>query len=174
MSLKELTHDNHVLAESHPFTKVLLSGTIQPEVYASLLVNQLAQYTALESQAQDFLKQVPGLARTQQIAKDVQELGFDCKLHPATHKYVEYIQTITDADLLWAHIYVKHMGDLFGGQILKRLVPGSGHMYQFENRSELIGQVRAKLCDSMAQEANRCFTQTLELFTELANEHNIQ
>ena len=76
--------------------------------------------------------------------------------------------------MLWAHLYVKHMGDLFGGQILKRLVPGSGHMYQFENRQELIGQVRAQLCDSMADEANLCFTQTLELFSELANEHNIQ
>lgn len=171
MSLKELTHNNHVLAEAHPFTQVLLSGKISPEVYSSLLVNQLAQYTALELQAQDLL--LPGLARAQAIAKDVEELGYSCTLCAATYRYVEYIKTVTDPEQLWAHLYVKHMGDLFGGQILKRLVPGSGHMYQFENRQELISQVRAQLSDSMAEEANLCFTQTLELFTELASEHNI-
>lgn len=171
MSLKELTHNSHVLAEAHSFTQVLLSGKITPEVYSSLLANQLVQYTALETQAQDLL--IPGLARARNIALDLAELGYAPQIHQATYRYVEYIKNVTNPQQLWAHLYVKHMGDLFGGQILKRLVPGSGHMYQFENRSELIQQVRAKLCDSMADEANLCFTQTLELFSELAHEHSI-
>lgn len=33
-TLKELTHDNHELAEAHPFTKLLLSGSIPENVYA--------------------------------------------------------------------------------------------------------------------------------------------
>jgi heme oxygenase len=172
MSLKELTHNSHVLAEAHPFTKMLLSGTISPKVYAALLTNQLQQYTALETQTQHLL--FPGLARAQRIAEDLQELNHTSNICQATTDYVEYIQSITNPQQLWAHLYVKHMGDLFGGQILKKLVPGSGRMYEFENRTELIKQVRAQLCDSMAPEANHCFTQTLQLFTELANEHNIQ
>jgi heme oxygenase len=172
MSLKELTHSNHVLAEAHPFTKVLLSGSISPKVYADLLTNQLQQYIALETQAKHLL--LPGLARAQHIAEDLTELNHSSSICQATVDYVEYIQSINDPKLLWAHLYVKHMGDLFGGQILKKLVPGSGRMYEFENRTELIKQVRQQLSDDMADEANRCFTQTLELFTELANEHNIQ
>jgi len=174
MSLKDLTHNYHVLAEAHPFTRVLLSGNISAEVYAGLLANQLMQYTALETQAQHLLAEVPGLARAEYINQDLQELKFAPNICSSTLHYVEYIKTLTDPKLLWAHLYVKHMGDLFGGQILKKLVPGSGRMYQFENRTELIKQVRAQLSDDMAAEANRCFTQTLQLFTELANEHNIQ
>jgi heme oxygenase len=172
LSLKELTHNNHVLAEAHAFTQVLLSGKISPKVYSSLLANQLVQYTALETQAQHLL--IPGLARARNIALDLQELGYTPQICQTTYQYIEYIKNVTDPKLLWAHLYVKHMGDLFGGQILKKLVPGSGRMYEFENRTHLIKQVRAQLCDSMAPEANRCFTQTLQLFTELANEHNIQ
>jgi heme oxygenase len=66
------------------------------------------------------------------------------------------------------------MGDLYGGQLIKKLVPGTTTMYEFFNRKELIEVLRSKLDVSMAEEANKCFVFALELFTELANEHNIQ
>jgi hypothetical protein len=47
-------------------------------------------------------------------------------------------------------------------------------MYDFSNRSELISALRQKLDVNMAAEANECFAFAIELFTELANEHNIQ
>ena len=40
-----------------------------------------------------------------------------------------------------AHIYVRHFGDLFGGQMMKKVVVGSGKMYDFKNRSELIKEL---------------------------------
>ena len=43
-TLKELTHDNHELAEAHPFTKLLLSGSIPENVYADFLYG-LGVYT---------------------------------------------------------------------------------------------------------------------------------
>jgi heme oxygenase len=66
------------------------------------------------------------------------------------------------------------MGDLYGGQMIKRVVPGTTNMYEFENRKELIDSLRNKLDISMAAEANYCFDFAIELFTELANEYNIQ
>ena len=48
-TLKELTHDNHELAEAHPFTKLLLSGSIPENVYADFLYNQQAIYYSLEA-----------------------------------------------------------------------------------------------------------------------------
>lgn len=47
-------------------------------------------------------------------------------------------------------------------------------MYDFSNRKELTDALRQKLDIAMAAEANECFGFAIELFTELANEHNIQ
>jgi hypothetical protein len=66
------------------------------------------------------------------------------------------------------------MGDMYGGQMIKKCVPGNGRMYEFENRKELIQALRNKLDTSMASEAIHCFGYAIQLFTELANEHNIQ
>jgi heme oxygenase len=66
------------------------------------------------------------------------------------------------------------MGDLYGGQMIKKVVPGTASMYDFSNRKELIDALRQKLDVAMAAEANECFVFAIELFTELANEHNIQ
>ena len=33
---------------------------------------------------------------------------------------------------IMAHIYVRHMGDLSGGQMIRRKVPGLGKMYKFD------------------------------------------
>ena len=40
MSLKELTKDVHRDAERQTFVKVLMSGEIDPELYATFLANQ--------------------------------------------------------------------------------------------------------------------------------------
>ena len=48
MNLKELTKENHTLAERQAFVKVLMSGKIDPKVYAIYLWNQFPQYEILE------------------------------------------------------------------------------------------------------------------------------
>jgi heme oxygenase len=74
---------------------------------------------------------------------------------------------------LLAHIYIRHFGDLYGGQIIKKAVPGSGKMYEFEDRNGLIAKVRERLSDELGEEANRAIEFNLQLFEEIANEHNI-
>ena len=65
-------------------------------------------------------------------------------------------------------IYVRHMGDLSGGQIIKRFVPGSGQHYQFnEDVTELKEKVRAKLHDGLADEAKVCFNMIKTFMEEL-------
>ena len=66
-----------------------------------------------------------------------------------------------------AHIYVRHFGDLFGGQMMKKVVVGSGKMYDFKNRSELIKELRSRLDDSLADEANKVMLWAIELFKAL-------
>ena len=177
-TLKELTHDNHVLAEQQPFTKLLLSGNISENIYADFLYNQHAIYQTLETVAKGrgLLDGLPEIERNQKIQLDFENLP-KCKttLYTSTQKYIQYLTTrnLSDNQIL-AHLYVRHMGDLYGGQMIKRVVPGTTTMYEFENRKELIDALRQKLDINMAAEANECFAFAIELFTELANEHNIQ
>lgn len=177
-TLKELTHESHEQAESHAFTKLLLSGTMSAAIYADFLYNQSAIYYSLEAMAKrkGLLNGLDGLERTVKIGDDFDNLQIEkVKLYPSTLRYINYItnRNLSDQQIL-AHIYVRHMGDLYGGQMIKKLVPGTPTMYDFENRKELIDALRPRLDVSMGPEANECFAYAIELFTELANEYNIQ
>jgi heme oxygenase len=176
-TLKELTQEIHEQAESHPFTKLVLSKSIPNQVYGDFLYNQHAIYHTLETVCgvRGLLQDLPGLCRADLIRQDLDDLNITTvKLYTSTHKYTHYVAcNLTDHQLL-AHLYVRHMGDMYGGQMIKHCVPGSGRMYNFEDRASLIATLRSKLDSSMASEANHCFGYAIQLFTELANEHNIQ
>jgi heme oxygenase len=171
-TLKELTHDNHVRAEAHPFTKLLLSGKISNGIYATFLANQLLQYQTLEHCSQHLLDQIPGLARSELILKDLLELDEPVIFFDSTAEYCNHVKQLNDHDL-WAHIYTKHMGDLYGGQILKKAVPGNGLMYKFDDRKLMIEELRTKLDISMATEANYSFQSAIKLFNRIADEYNL-
>jgi polyhydroxyalkanoate synthesis regulator phasin len=59
------------------------------------------------------------------------------------------------------------MGDLSGGQMISRKVPGQGRYYQFDNAKELKEKIRKKIDDSMADEAKICFDFATELFQDM-------
>jgi len=87
----------------------------------------------------------------------------------ATKKYLAHMKTImNDADKLMAHVYVRHMGDLSGGQMIKKRIPGKGTFYDFEGDiKETKESIRAKTNDSMADEAKICFDYATELFKDM-------
>lgn len=175
-NLKELTKEQHKNAERSLFIKKLLKQELTPYQYYVYLCNQFLMYTALEGYATelDVLNGIEEIKRGVALSKDLQELekeyGFEIPVHlKTTGKYVNHIYSIReDADKLLAHIYVRHMGDLSGGQIIKRFVPGSGQHYQFETDvTELKEKVRAKLHDGLADEAKVCFNMIKEFMIEL-------
>ena len=173
--LRDLIKEKHDKAESQPFVKYLLSGNISNRDYAEYLYNQSLIYTALEKVAGGVLTGIEEVKRAGRIFEDLRELDeYELKVMPSTVAYIDYI---TNSDLseqdLMAHIYVRHMGDMFGGQMIKKLVPGSGRMYDFVNRSELIKSIRDRLTDDMAEEANVVFDFAIGLFEDLENEYSI-
>jgi heme oxygenase len=177
-NLKQLTHENHTKAEAHPFTKRLVKGELSKQEYADYLYNQLPAYHKLETlcEQRGLLTNIESIKRSQAILNDFNDLVANyptAKIYPSTINYVNYLENLTDNQLL-AHLYVRHMGDMFGGQMIKTKIPGKGSMYDFENRKELIQNLREKLSDDLATEANTCFEQIFDLFTDLANEHTIQ
>lgn len=176
MSLKELTHEQHKRAETRPFVKVLFSGNVNPKLYATYLKNQHPMYEILEvcAMPHGLFNGLPEIRRAPAILTDFLELwGTDNteqpKMCPVVNEYIKYILSIKDDPRkLLAHIYVRHMGDLSGGQMIAKRVPGSGKYYQFGDNPDAIKEaIRTKLDDDLADEARVCFDFAAKFFDEM-------
>jgi heme oxygenase len=55
------------------------------------------------------------------------------------------------------------MGDLHGGQMIKKIVEAAHSHLEFEDRAELIKTVRTMLSDDMAVEANIAFEWAIKI-----------
>lgn len=183
MSLKDLTYEHHKQAETRPFVKVLFSGNIDPKLYATYLKNQHPMYEILEVCAMPagLFNGIPDIRRSPAILSDFLELWGDDpgqpKMCPVVDDYIKYILSIRDKpEKLMAHIYVRHFGDLSGGQMIAKRVPGSGKYYQFNgDPTEIKDAIRSKLNDNMADEAKVCFEFATRFFEEMmviADEYN--
>ena len=173
-NLKELTWEHHKDAERQDFVKVLMSGKINPELYATYLWNQHKKYDILEAiaGAQGLLDDLPDIRRKMKIEQDFLELwksDTPPTITNSTQHYIMHMKSIiADRNAIMAHVYVLHMGDLSGGQMIAKKAPGEGRMYQFDtDKVALKEAIRAKTNDEMAEEAKYCFTASTNLFKEL-------
>ena len=62
------------------------------------------------------------------------------------------------------------MGDLYGGQIIAKRVPGQGRFYKFKDADKLKEQIRAELTDDLGDEARVAFEWAIKIMRELNNE----
>ena len=175
MSLREYTQAKHREAETQPFVKELLGGSITEERYATFLFNLHPIYNVLEHFAllHGTINDLGDIRRANAILEDYRELWKKEGTPPAcpsVGRYMEYIKNelARDPDRLFAHIYVRHMGDLAGGQMIAKRVPGSGKMYQFEDADNLKTKIRTKLKDSMGDEENVAFDFAIDIMKEMA------
>jgi heme oxygenase len=177
MSLKDITKDLHHEAETTKFAKTLLSGNITKEQYANYLYQMLAIYDPLEffCTRQGIFNRLPGLARNKEIYKDFLEIEdpeYHYVLLPSTLEYHIYLLNLGNdkkrSRLIKAHMYVRHMGDLFGGQVIKKQVPFTSHnFYNFENSEILKSKIREELDDSLGSEARVAFEYAIKIMKEL-------
>lgn len=181
--IKELTWEHHKNAERQAFVKTLMSGEIDPQYYAHYLYNQLACYSALEKEAQvnSLFRTTIGLQRAEHLYYDYKSLWNDLDNPPSltesTQEYVKHIDTIKDdAEKLYAHIYVRHMGDLSGGQMIKKKTPGPNRYLTFKNRQVIdFGRIVKETVNSylnvyeinVVSEARLCFDYATRLFGEM-------
>jgi|TARA_B110000908_G_C10260871_1_gene459125 heme oxygenase len=172
-NLKELTWEHHKNAERQVFVKELMSGKISEERYATLLFNLHPQYNILETFAK--LHDLLDVRIAPSIHADYHELwnesegAYTPTALPVVKEYMDHIVSIgQDPEKLMAHIYVRHMGDLSGGQMISKKIPGSGTMYQFdEDVDGLKEKIRTRLDDSMADEAKIAFDFATKLFQQM-------
>ena len=70
-------------------------------------------------------------------------------------------------DDFMAHVYVRYLGDLRGGQMIAKKIPGNGKYYDFTNPQELAQSIYMNLNDTMAEEAKKVFDFATQLFIEM-------
>lgn len=179
MSLKEITQDLHHEAETTKFSQLLLSGEISKEDYRNYLYNLLAIYDPIEwySNRQGFFTNLKSLPRLRSIHSDFVELddGGYYYMTPATLDYQAYLHKLGNdperKHLIRAHLYCRHMGDLYGGQIIKKRVShiSSGKFYHFENEDYMKTQIRQELTDDLGPEARVAFTFAIKMMKDLYN-----
>jgi heme oxygenase len=181
IDIREATKEQHRQAEQQEFVKILMSGEIHPRLYATFLYNLSHCYAALEKWAgyQGLLDRLPDIARTEKLAHDCQDLWVRITPQPeitdSTKRYIEHIDSIRrEPAKLFAHVYVRYLGDLYGGQIIKTKTPGVNTYLNFDNTKQLIQVIRETINNyietddnEVIAEAKICFEYATELFKEM-------
>ena len=172
MSLKELTKDNHALAETTPFMKSVFAGTMPKDVWTDYTYQKQLWYKEIERAARQvgLLENLAGIERSELIMEDYREMIAGTFLYntykSVTKDYVIYLQSLKDRNKILAHLYTWHMGDMFGGQMIKKIINAPHRHLEFANTSELIAVLRPMLTDDLADEANVAFEWAIKILNQ--------
>jgi heme oxygenase len=138
--LKEGTKDQHRAAQRLPFIKRLISAKVQKDEYIVFLVSLYHLYDAMETALEEnkdnkYLKLTwfpKELSRRDALIADLTYLCAPANwrdvvansITDATRDYVKYVKNLAkhEPQLLLAHAYTRYLGDLAGGQILKKKI----------------------------------------------------
>lgn len=201
--LNEGTKPLHTEAERSGVMGALLRGRASREAYLRLLSSLHAIYEALEDgldyQAEHPAlrpMQSPGFARRAALEADLAAaLGRlwrdEAPAHPLALDYAAHLRTLalTDPARLLSHAWLRYLGDLNGGQIIARLIKGSGALgdvptafYEFPDIAEpraAAAEWRARLDalpfgdeerSGLVAEAQDGFRRHIALFAALADQ----
>ena len=167
MSLKELTAEKHKIAEATPFMKAVFAQTLPKDVWIDWTYQKALFYNVIEAQCKiaGYLDDLPGIERTHLLMKDYKEMtGGEVinSFREPTIGYYKYVLGLESKDAL-AHLYTWHMGDMFGGQSIKKIVDAPHASLEFEDPKLLMTNIRVKLTDDLGPEANRAFDWAIKI-----------
>ncbi|TBR56719.1 heme oxygenase [Westiellopsis prolifica IICB1] len=133
--LREGTKHSHTMAENTAFMKCFLKGIVEKSFFRKLLADLYFVYSALEAELQRHqnhciisLIYFPELNRQANLEKDLafyfgENWREQIMPSSAGQVYVARIHEVANAqpELLIAHAYTRYMGDLSGGQALRKI-----------------------------------------------------
>jgi heme oxygenase len=189
------------MAENVNFIKSFLGGVIDKGSYTEMLSKLYFVYEAIENAMEknkdhEYIKPIyfPELNRTDSLKEDlIFHYGEDwlenVTLSKATLDYVNRINAISKEkpELLVAHAYTRYLGDLSGGQILKKIAQRSMGLegskglafYEFKEVSDEAQfklnykaaldslPIKENEASQIIAEANTAFTLNMNIFSEL-------
>ncbi len=199
--LREGTEKSHTMAENVGFVKCFLKGVVEKQSYRKLVTNLYFVYSAMEEEMEKLKDHpivskiyYPELNRKHSLEQDLyfyfgSRWREEAKLSEAGEAYVKRIREVanTQPELLVAHSYTRYLGDLSGGQILKKiaqramnLADGEGTAFyefqdipdekEFKNRyRQAMDELPVDLAtaEEIVAEANDAFAMNMKLFQEL-------
>lgn len=199
--LREGTKKSHSMAENTGFVACFLKGTVEKNSYRKLVSNLYFVYSAMEEemarhQHDPIISQIyfPELNRKEALEQDLSYYygaNWRQEVAPsdAAKSYIGRIRQVsnTSPELLVAHSYTRYLGDLSGGQILKKiavtgmnLTDGQGtQFYEFPTITDekafknTYRQAMNDLPvddvtgDRIVDEANDAFGMNMKMFKEL-------
>jgi heme oxygenase len=165
MSLKDLTKEKHKEAENSTFNVRMMKGNLTASEYVRYLVQQKEIFKKLEEVELPHSE----MNRLNNIDSDITELSSRHDTHivlDSTQQYILHLDSLSVEERL-PHVYLNYMALLFGGQMFKKIVPGSGLFYSFDNPQEIIQSIREIQQDEWADEVSRGFDFIKGIFDEL-------
>lgn len=175
MSLKEATYEKHKAAENTPFMKAVFAQKLPMDLWADFTYQKSLIYNGIEGVAGacNVIQDLPDINRAHYLYLDYKQLTGGVMKHPYRQVAIDYYKYILslfpDQDKITAHLYVWHMGDLYGGQMIKKILPSTHKALEFKNPDLLKNNLRTKLKDEMADEANIAFDWAIKLL----NDYNV-
>ncbi|NEQ95796.1 MAG: heme oxygenase (biliverdin-producing) [Cyanothece sp. SIO2G6] len=198
--LREGTKKSHTMAENVGFVKCFLKGVVEKKSYRKLVTNLYYVYTAMEEEMvkhsnHPVISKIyfSELNRKESLEQDLQfyygpNWQEEIEISPVGQAYVDRIREIsaTEPELMVAHSYTRYLGDLSGGQILKKIAQramnldeGGTAFYEFptiQDEKAFKNMYRAAMDDlpvdeataeRIVDEANDAFGMNMKLFNEL-------
>lgn len=198
--LREGTKKSHTMAENVGFVKCFLKGVVEKNSYRKLVANLYFVYSAMEEEMEKLSQHpivshiyFPQLERKQALEQDLHfyyGANWRNEVAPseAAQAYVARIREVAanNPELLAAHSYTRYLGDLSGGQVLKKIAQramnldnGGTAFYEFadipdekvfknEYRQALNDlPVDQETAERIVEEANAAFRMNMAMFNEL-------
>ena len=201
--LREGTKKSHTMAENTGFVACFLKGVVEKTSYRKLIGDLYFVYKAMEEEIDRLVQEdhpvikhigFKELFRRQTLEKDLEFYYGNnwldqIKISESAQSYVNRIRLVAyeSPELLVGHHYTRYIGDLSGGQILKKIAKKALNLrgddglnfYEFKliedeklfkkSYSETLNKlpIDQKIADNIVEEANEAFAYNMNMFKEL-------
>ena len=201
--LREGTKKSHTMAENTGFVACFLKGVVEKTSYRKLIGDLYFVYKAMEEEIDRLVQEdhpvikhigFKELFRRQTLEKDLEFYYGNnwldqIKISESAQSYVNRIRLVANKspELLVGHHYTRYIGDLSGGQILKKIAKKALNLrgddglnfYEFKliedeklfkkSYSETLNKlpIDQKIADNIIDEANEAFAYNMKMFREL-------
>ena len=201
--LREGTKKSHTMAENTGFVACFLKGVVEKTSYRKLISDLYFVYQAMEEEIERLVLEdhpvikpigFKELFRKKTLENDLNFYYGDnwkdeIKISNSAQSYVDRIRLVAkeSPELLVGHHYTRYIGDLSGGQILKKIAQKALNLdgnnglnfYDFqmikdekefkESYSKVLNKlpINQDVADQIINEANEAFTYNMKMFKEL-------